>query len=220
MLMHPNLGLRLDALSWYEKAIDLSMRLGAPATGGHFGALSLEDYRNEKRREYLLDFLLEALVHLSGVAKHAGLEYLLWEPMPLLREPPATIQDATKLHERANKAASVPIQFCLDVGHQCTRGVEKADRDPYEWLRHIGAVCPCIHLQQTDGLSDHHWPFTREYNEKGIIHPEKVLEALEKASARDVMFLFEIIHPFEQDEDKVLNDIRESVNYWKTYVSV
>ena len=94
MLLHPNLGMRLDALEWFEKAIALSGKLGAETTGGHLGAYSCDDYHRSDRKQYLFDFFTEALVHLSVLGKKAGFKFLLWEPMPVLREGPATIKEA------------------------------------------------------------------------------------------------------------------------------
>jgi sugar phosphate isomerase/epimerase len=139
--------------------------------------------------------------------------------MPLLREAPATIEEAERLYEKANRRAAVPIMFCLDLGHQCTNGVGSSDRDPYEWLRQIGALCPYIHLQQTDGDGDHHWPFTEEHNASGIIHPGKVIDALEESGAEEVRLVFEVIHPFEEVEDRVLADLESSVSYWKPFAA-
>jgi len=219
MLLHPSLPMRMDALEWYERTVGLSAELGAEAAGGHFGALSCTDYAERRRRDYLEDFLMEALVHLSGVARREGLERLLWEPMPVLREAPATIREAERLHEKANRSAVVPIGFCLDLGHQCAAGTRAADRDPYEWLRRLGPLCPCIHLQQTDGEADHHWPFTERYNASGIIHPEQVVDALERSGAQDVELIFEVIHPFEAADEAVLEDLALSVNHWRGVVS-
>jgi sugar phosphate isomerase/epimerase len=218
MLLHPSHLMRMDALAWYERAIELSGELGGTAAGGHWGALSCQDYADSNRREYLEEFLFEALGYLADVAKQAGLQRLLWEPMPLFREAPATIREAERLHGKANRNTAVPIDFCLDLGHQCTAGAQGEDRDPYEWLRRLGAVCPYIHLQQTDGEADHHWPFTEPYNASGIIHPDRVLDSLEQAGVGEARLVFEIIHPFEDSEQRVIEDLKASVDYWKGYL--
>ena len=80
LLLHPGLGMRMDALDWYEKAIAVTAGMGAEGTGGHLGALSVEDYQSTTRRKYLMDFLMDALEHLSRVAKGAGLRFLLGSP--------------------------------------------------------------------------------------------------------------------------------------------
>lgn len=218
LLLHPDLGMRMDALKWYEEAIKIGALMGADGTGGHLGALSINDFNNDKRKKYLMDFLLDVLQHLSRIAKNAGQKFLLWEPMPLKREPPCTIDEAKKLYDTVNEVAAVPIQFCLDLGHQCTVGVTGKDKDTYEWLRQLASYSPVIHIQQTDGQGDRHWPFTEEYNSKGIIEPEKVIQSINDSGAEQVVLLFEIIHPFEANEEKVLNDLKRSVEDWRKWV--
>ena len=135
--------------------------------------------------------------------------------MPCLREQPCTIKGAEELYERVNKKSAIPVEFCLDLGHQCTVGISDKDRDTYEWLRRLGQYSPLIHIQQTDGQADHHWPFTREYNERGIIEPPRVIEAINDSGAKEVTLLLEVIHPFEAEEKLVLTELRESVEFWK-----
>ena len=108
-----------------------------------------------------------------------------------------------------------PVLLCLDVGHQCVPGTAGADRDPYAWLERLGPRAPVVQLQQTDGMADHHSPFTPETNAAGIIDPAKVLAALDRSGAADVTLVLEIIPPFEQDDDQVLKDLRQSAAYWR-----
>ena len=218
LLTHPSLGMRLDALDWYSRAIKVTGRLEVKSTGGHVASLSYPDYRDERRRNYLENFLLESLQYLSHLAYFEGLSMLLWEPMPLLREPPCTIADSRRLLEKVNEGSKVPIKLTIDVGHQCTIGVKEPDNDVYSWLRELSPESPVIHLQQTDGKADRHWPFTEKYNKIGIIKPEKVIEAIEKSGAKEVYLMLEIIHPFEAEEKTVLKDLKASVDYWKNYI--
>lgn len=219
LLMHPNSLMRYDALDWYVNAIRIASELNAIATGGHVAALSWRDYLNEQRRHRLICDLLESLRMLSSVAKVYGLKMLLWEPMPVIREPPCTISEAKELLKKVNKGAEVPIKLCIDLGHACAWKVESnRDLDPYSWLEELGSESPVIHIQQTDGKADRHWPFIKEYNKIGIIRPDKVLEALDKSDTKEVLLALEIIHPFEAKEDKVLADLKESVKYWKEYL--
>lgn len=217
LLCHPDIGMRMDALDWYEKAIYTAAEMGAWGTGGHVAALSMSDFENERRKDYLTTFLLESLEYLSGVGKNVGQKFLLWEPMPIAREAPCTIDGAKRIYERVNENAHIPVQFCLDLGHQCTYTAKGRDRDTYEWLRQLSQYSPVIHIQQTDGKGDRHWPFTEDYNRKGIIRPQKVIEAINVSGAEEVTLLFEIIHPPEIEENKVLDDLKESVEYWEKY---
>ena len=219
LLLHPDSVMRQKATEWYEKALTLAAKLKAEAAGGFLGAFSVRDFRNEERRHLLLSSLIETLKYLSQVGKKHGLKYLLWEPMPISREPPATIEEAKDLLSQVNEESAIPIKLCLDVGHVCNPHAKDAmNRDPYMWLKFLGKDSPCIHIQQTDGKADRHWPFTEEYNKVGIIEGEKVLSAL-RESGTDLVYLFlEVIHPFEYPDGQVIKEIKASVNYWKSYL--
>ncbi len=218
LLMHPDIGMRSDALEWYEQAVHMTAEMEAAGTGGHVASMSYNDYRDEDRRSYLRSCLVDSLQHLSRLASDLGQEFLLWEPMPVPREPPCRIDDAKKLYMRANKSSGVPIYFCMDTGHQCTYSESGKDLDTYTWIEEIGPMSPVMHVQQTDGQMDQHWPFTPEYNEKGIIDAEDIIEAIDNSGASQVDLVLEIIHAFEASEKKVLEDLDTSVAYWKEYL--
>jgi sugar phosphate isomerase/epimerase len=167
------------------------------------------DIQNKERTEYLTASLMDSLHHLAELAKGGGLKYLLWEPMPVPRERPCAIDQAKALYERANRGAAVPIFYCIDWGHQCTYSATGRDRDPYSWIRELAPLSPVMHVQQTDGKMDRHWPFTRQFNQ---------LEAIEQSGAREAILMLEIIHPFETKETQVLDDLKETVEYWKKYL--
>jgi len=219
LLLHPYSVMRQKATEWYEKALTLAAKLKAEAAGGFLGAFSVKDFRDEKRRQLLLSSLIGTLKHLSHIGKKHGLKYLLWEPMPVSREPPATIEETKILLSLVNKESAIPIKLCLDVGHACNPDVETAmDRDPYMWLKILGKDSPCIHIQQTDGKADRHWPFTKEYNKVGIIKGDRVLSALRESGANLTYLFLEVIHPFEYPDEQVIKEIKASVNYWKSYL--
>jgi len=146
-------------------------------------------------------------------------EYLLWEAMPVNRERPSNVPDALELHEWINDGARLPIRICLDTGHTCAYDNKGRDLDPYYWIRQLGRFSPVIHVQQSDGKIDHHWPFTDEYNAVGIVDAERLIEAVQQSGAEAVLLILEIIHPFEAREARVLDDLRRSIEYWKTALS-
>jgi len=214
-LLHPNPRIRERALRFCEEAILMTGEMNVKATGGPLGSLSFKDFHDPSRKEYLTDCLIESIQYLSEIASSLGQKFLLWEPTPISRELTETREKARKFYERVNKRAKVPVLFCLDVGHQCLRSGLKEDKDPYVWVKEFAHISPVIHIQQTDGVYDRHWPFTDEYNRKGIIKPEKLIETIENSKAEEVILILEIIHPFEEDENKVLSDLKESVDFWK-----
>jgi hypothetical protein len=80
------------------------------------------------------------------------------------------------------------------------------DSDVYNWLERLACYSPIIHMQQTDGKSSLHSPFTEECNQDGIISAEKVLRAIKasyKAETRkdmppkveDIYLTLEIFSP-------------------------
>lgn len=69
-----------------------------------------------------------------------------------------------------------------------------------------------IHLQQTDGKADHHWPFTPEFNRVGCIEPKEVLDVVSSSPLPHVDLVLEILHPSEAPDSVVLNDLRTSID--------
>lgn len=214
-LLSPDIGVRQDALHWCEEAVFMTTELEAKGTGGCLGSLSVRDLSTPSRKEYLTNELIESLQHLAQLAALESQQFLLWEPTPVAREICHTMEEAKSFHQEVNKNSAVPINFCLDVGHQCAVDAKGKDKDPYTWLKRFAALSPVVHIQQTDGKLDTHWPFTEEFNKKGIIKPKRVVEAIQESGADETFLFLEILHPFEADEKKVLKDIKESVAYWK-----
>ena len=220
LLAHPDFGMRMSFLYWYQLAIEIASSLGCRGVGGHIAAFTVKDYKDKTRREYLTNAVIDSLRYLAAQSKLNELEYFLVEPMPLAREQPFEIEGAKKFYEMVNRDnIGVPIKYCIDLGHSCAVAChDEYSRDPYNWLRELAEYSPEIHVQQTDGIADRHWPFIDEYNKKGIIEPTKVLDAIEESGTKEVSLFLEIIHPFEADEEKVLDDITKSVEYWKQYI--
>lgn len=217
LLTHPDAGMRADALDWYGRAIEVTSLMDVYVTGGHIAAQSYNDFKNPERKKFIESILIDSVKFLSAYAKSMGLKMLLWEPMPVLREPPATIEDAKRILE-AVKDGGVPVRLAIDLGHQCTVHVSEKDANPYSWLRELAALSPVIHMQQTDGKGDRHWPFTEKYNKIGIIDPKKVIEAIEDSGALETYLMLEYIPPFEEDDDRVLENLKESIKYLKDFI--
>lgn len=215
LLSHPDEGMRLDALDWYKNAVKLTDKLNVEGTGGHLGSLSLKDFNVDKRRNFLAKELKQAVHLITQLAKSLDQKFLLWEPMPINRERPSNVTDALHLYEFINDGSDVPILYCLDLGHTCAYDNSGSDLDPYYWIKSLGRLSPVIHLQQTDGNADHHWPFTEEFNQIGIIDANKVVETIHETGMDEVFLLLEIIHPFEARESEVLDDLKETVDYWQ-----
>lgn len=99
------------------------------------------------------------------------------------------------------------------------------DTDCYEWLRKLGCYSPIIHLQQTNGNSSPHLPFT----EKGVIEGQKVLRALKESydqpqymgmpeKCSEIFLTLEIFSGTAQPPGEILDNYRASVRYWRQFV--
>ncbi|MGC8635151.1 MAG: sugar phosphate isomerase/epimerase family protein [Candidatus Limnocylindrales bacterium] len=213
LLLHPEPAARAAALDWFRQAIAFTAAAGGAATGGHVGAFSVADWRDPARKQERWSGLQAALRELSGAAARAGLEYLLVENLAAAREPSTRAMVRELLSPADDEHAAVVL--CLDVGHMCVPGTSGPERDPYVWLRELGPSAPEVQLQQSDADNDHHWPFTPERNRQGRIEADRVIDALGEGGTQACTLILEVIPPFEQDDDTVLDDLARSTDYWR-----
>jgi len=103
---------------------------------------------------------------------------------------------------------------------------EPDDSDIYKWLSRLGCYSPIVHLQQTDGTHSSHKPFTAQHNMNGIIKPKEVLAAIKESYDReeepgmpprvkDIYLAFEVFFSVMDASDKIIGDLKESVEYWR-----
>lgn len=216
-LLDPDPDLREASVQWCLDAVALSAEVGASGFGGPLGAFSVADVEDPRRKTFLAEWELEAVGRIGERARELGLQFLLWEPTPLVREIPSTIAETRHFLERANEASPVPVLLCLDLGHACRPGAVGEDADPYSWVRRLGARAAVLHAQQTDGKGDRHWPFTPEFNSRGIITPEALERAMAEGGCEQTPVILEIFHPFEAPDSQVLTDLRTTVDFWKAF---
>jgi sugar phosphate isomerase/epimerase len=212
-LLHPDPALRRAAERFFSRAIAFTAEAGGRATGGHVGAYSARSWEDPDERAALDHELHASLSRLAEEARRAGLTELYIENMAAQREP-SRMEDVERLLT-AGGATRVPVLLCLDVGHQVVGGTTGEERDPYAWLRRFGERAPVVHLQQSDDLGDHHWPFTDEFNAIGRIDADRVFDALDASGAAEVTLLLEVIPPFEASDEWVLYVLQSSVEYWR-----
>ncbi len=214
-LMHPDEEARNIWLNWFKRFLSIGAQFGAKTAGSHFGILTFADYDNKDRREYLIQEGVKNWQTLTFFAKELGYESLIFEPMSVPREMANTIEDALDLMNRVNANCGVPMRICLDVGH----APHPDQRDPYPWIVQLAKYSPIIHLQQTVLHKSNHAPFTPECNKTGIIHPQKVLDCMEKSGCNSSLLMFEIGHREHYDSEfKIIDELRQSVDYWKEWV--
>lgn len=217
LLSHPEPAMRAYGFQWYQNAVVLAGKLGVESTGGHIGAMSARDYRDPQRRNFIRSYLVEMVRNLTWLAAKHGQKYFLWELMPSPREIPHTPQEAIDLLQEVNEGTAIPVHICFDVGHCNSFDFEKPG-DPYNWLKELLPYTPMVHLQQTDGISDRHWPFTPEYNKIGIINPDRVADILKSSPFPEVIMLFELGHAFDSHDQQVVDDHKYSVETWSKWI--
>lgn len=97
------------------------------------------------------------------------------------------------------------------------------------WVEALGQYGNIVHLQQTDGKSSPHWPFTEKYNQIGVASGEQLIESLSKAYARPPVpglpepaasialtlepFVGTLANPYTAVEE-----IAASVEYWRRFI--
>lgn len=218
-LGHPDNEVRREAEKWFRRLIVQTSLLGVPATGTCFAIMSVKDSQNLKRRKYITNEAIKAYARVASFAKKRGLTYLMFEPTSVSREMACTIEETRYLFERCNEEMDIPMRLCLDVGHGSVKSQNPSDADPYEWIRQLGSMTSVVHIQQTDKKTSRHWPFTKEYNKRGIIDPSRVVQAIRDSGSEEMLLVFEVSHKaFYPMEDRVIDDLKESVKYWREYV--
>ncbi len=215
-LLEPDPALRKCYLRWFEKMVRAGALLGVDGAGVYLGTLSQTDHENLKRRNYLIEVLLEGITHLTAIARESNQKYFLWEPMSVPRELPCTIDETKSMIERANEFSHVPVRLCLDVGHGYIRSGDPRDSDAYTWLRELGHLSPVVHMQQTDGKGSRHWPFTEEYNKIGVIVPERIFETIEETGIEKTIIVFEFFYSAHAIPDEsAIDNLKASVEHWQ-----
>lgn len=105
---------------------------------------------------------------------------------------------------------------------------EQQDGSPYRWLEELACYSPIIHLQQTDGTVSNHWPFTKEYNDAGIIDGEKLLAATKRSyekiiadmpeKVEKIFLTIEVFASTASINYDTFKQLKETVSYWRQFI--
>lgn len=205
---------RTSALEWYEHVVDLAARLGARGAGGHVGALSVPAAADPARSQAMRAAEIAAMRSLADYASQAGLDHLLFENLAVTREPGHNIDEAAEM-ESLLAGSAVPWVLCLDLGHPAALTTGTPSDEPTAWLKSPWVSTPVVQLQQSSRGADSHASFTTASNRTGLVHREPVLSAIAGWDADEVFLFLEVIPAHEADDAAVLEDLRESVTYWR-----
>ena len=215
-LMHPDPVQRRVWIEWFKKWFAMSVELGAEASGSHFGIMSVNDVDDPERIRQREGDGIAGWQELARAGKALGLEYLIFEPMSCPRENAWTWEETIRLRDLVNEDAAIPMEVCLDLGH----APHPDQRDPVLWIRKTGAVSPVIHLQQTEAGHSRHWPFTAQYNERGVVQPDLMLRELAATGRPEFALFLEISHRERWPDDTyVIPELAESAQCWKDAIA-
>jgi hypothetical protein len=150
-------------------------------------------------------------------------------------EVPWTLEQSERFLREVNEGSpGCPVRLTIDVGHQAGMhyGLTGPDLDYREWLRRFAAQTEIIHLQQTTPDGSHHWPFTTEYESRGHVRMEAVLDAIRESHAtyaasplaavlppvERTILIAEIIPGSTKTEEKLLTELAETARFLRRYV--
>lgn len=207
-LLHPDAGGRRASLEWWKRAFDVAVEVGAKASGGPLGGMSVADASDSKRRQERYRGLLDAVAELTQAAKAAGLERLQVECTPLAREIPYTVEQARKFLADLEGRCAISVKLLVDIGHALYQPLYGPGANMPEWLNGLGRDIGAFHLQNTDFQSDSHWGWP---DRRGVFDVAGFAREVRAANLEEVPSFLEIIYPFELADDAVLASITSSV---------
>ncbi len=213
-LLHPDINGRHASLEWWKRAFDVAVEVGAKASGGPLGGMSVADASDPQRRERRYHDLLDAVEGLTQVAKAAGLERLQVECTPLAREIPYTVEQSRKFLKDLEGRCAVSVKLLIDVGHALYQPLYGPKANMPEWLNGLGRSIGAFHLQNTDFQSDSHWGWP---DKRGLFDVAAFARDVRAADLEDVPAFLEIIYPFELADETVLASITSSVMHCRQH---
>lgn len=217
---HPDADVRAYYVDWFKTFADISAGLGASGMGTQFAILAYRDQRDPARRAQMIDIAIDCWGRVAEHAKEAGLTYLFWEPMSVAREFGETIEACRTLDRRLQQAGlALPLKMMVDIDHGDVTSANPDDTDPYAWAAAFPDRSPIIHVKQSTMNKGGHWPFTADYNANGRIQPQKLLAAVRAGGGHDNEICLELsFREREPTDSRVVEMIRESVEFWEPFV--
>ena len=220
MLSHPYEDMRECGREWMRAFIDETRAFGAKYISGHYDCMSFAQV--DEDLDGWMDRVCDELAGISVYAKEKGLDGIFLEQMHRPQLQPNTISRAQYMLDRINAKSEVPFYIHIDTGHMAHVSGDPAhtarDKDPMKWLETpFGRnEMLLVHAQQTDAHASRHWPFTKEYNRKGIIDARKAIEAIERSGVKKAFIALEILFPRGTRIEEMEPALVESAEYWRT----
>ena len=97
---------------------DIAGAVGAESMGSQFAIFTLQDWNDEKRRNDLINIVIDCWREVAEHAKAAGLKYVFWEPMSVGREFGHTIAECRRFDKQLAEAKlAIPFRMIVDIDH-------------------------------------------------------------------------------------------------------
>ena len=232
---HSDERVRQRMRDWVLECYEICAALGTTRLGGHWDAFSVEVLESPERTEEAWTRVVGQFRDLADAGAAHGMTGLYNEQMYIPSEIPWTLAQSERFLLETNQGrSSVPVRLTLDVGHQAGMhyGLQGEDLDYLEWVRRLGAFTALIHLQQTTADGSHHWPFTPEFNERGHVKIDAILEALQwshqhaaesplagvLSTCDECILIGEWIPGSTKTEAKLLAELSASAKYLREFV--
>jgi sugar phosphate isomerase/epimerase len=220
---------------WLYDCWDICLAMGTDRWGGHVDAVPVEVMQDPTSYRKAIEKLHRTWRELSVVARDKGMGAIYVEQMYIPSEVPWTLEQTQEMLMAVNRENDgVPVYVTLDVGHMAGMhyGLTGPDLDYREWIRRFAPWAEVIHLQQTTPDASHHWPFTAEYNQRGHVRMEAVMDALvdahrhaESSPISEVLapvdhhfFILELVPGSTKNEETLLREMKESAEYLQQFV--
>ena len=216
-LGHPDVECRREAEAFFRRAIRQTAYLEGKSFGTCFAILTVRCQEDARLRREIMGDAASAYHRLAEYGAEVGLEAIAYEMTSVPRETCATFAENDEVLERCSNMA-IPLRVCLDMGHRNLAATSE-EADHLAWIRRYGKRCDVIDCQQTDLVASRHWPFTPEYNEKGVIRGDEVVAAIEESGTDELLLAFEVrTSAYHPQEYRHMDGLRASVEYWRQWV--
>jgi sugar phosphate isomerase/epimerase len=234
-LSHSHPAPRARMREWIVRCMDLAVEMGTLRIGGHWDAFSVEVLSDREKREAAWRRICDEFRELSQIGREKGLSAIYNEQMYIPSEIPWTLAEAERFLLEVNRdSQGCPVRLTVDVGHQAGMhyGLAGPDLEYREWLRRFAAGAEIVHLQQTTADGSHHWAFTEEFNRRGHVSIEAVLDAIRESHARyatsplaavvpkvsETILVAEIIPGSTKTEETLLEELRQTAAYLRRFI--
>ncbi|MCC6444918.1 MAG: TIM barrel protein [Armatimonadetes bacterium] len=234
-LSHSHPVVRDRMKEWIVECMDIALAMGTDRVGGHWDAFSVEVLSDPERKAWAYENQQQIFRELAAVGREKGIQGIYQEQMYIPSEVPWTFTESDAFLIGANRGGKgCPVYLTVDVGHMAGQhyGLSGDEISYIKWLERLAAFSEIVHLQQTTPDASHHWPFTEEYNKRGHVQMEKVLEAIRYSHAHAhespvaaylkpvdrTILVAEIIPGSTKAEDKLLEELKITSQFLRKFV--